>query len=302
MSSPKRVGVIGAGPWGRVLIRALQRMPERFKIETIVTSNEQAPSWPVVAGGGCSILKSWRDLFAAKDLDAVVIATPPQTHGEILCAAMAAGMPAFVEKPLCLNTDEAADLLRIQQETGALVLVDHIHLFSAAFERLKQELATMGPVLEIESYGGNDGPFRQGYSALWDYGSHDLAMILDLMDDGPEILSCTSVKSGQGENFEVGLTFSAGARCRIRVGSAFETITRRLLIRARDGELVYDGPAQQKLKRDGMSLELDPATPLDRCLWDFHAGILGNPSSRFGLQLAKDVVEALERAQALARR
>jgi predicted dehydrogenase len=56
--------------------------------------------------------RSHQELFARPDIDAVVIATPSNTHAEIVCDAARAGKPIFCEKPLALTlaeTDRAID-------------------------------------------------------------------------------------------------------------------------------------------------------------------------------------------------
>ena len=94
------IGVIGAGPIGRVHAANLaRRVPgarlaavadvDRVKAEALATDNEADDAYTSDA-----------ELLAHPGLSAVIISTPPQTHAGIIEAAAAAGKHVFCEKPL----------------------------------------------------------------------------------------------------------------------------------------------------------------------------------------------------------
>jgi predicted dehydrogenase len=89
---------------------------------------------------GAAWLESHDALLEA--VDAVVIATPDAAHAEQAAAALRAGVPALVEKPLALSVDEARGLGAIAEATGTPLLVGYVLRHTAVLQaarRLVQE-------------------------------------------------------------------------------------------------------------------------------------------------------------------
>lgn len=77
--------------------------------------------------------QEWRQLVTCEDLDVVLVACPPAYHAEVALAAIAAGLHVFVEKPMCLNEDEARELVAAQERTGLVVQIGYMRRYAAAF-------------------------------------------------------------------------------------------------------------------------------------------------------------------------
>ena len=99
-------------------------------------------------------------MIKTNDLDGIIVATPPALHAEMTLAAVDRGLPVLVEKPLTLDVGEAKAVLDRALSKGAIVLVDHIHLYSAAWETLKREGVRLGPIRTIAAKAGRWGVFR----------------------------------------------------------------------------------------------------------------------------------------------
>lgn len=56
-------------------------------------------------------------------VNAIYVATPPDTHAEYAIRAMQAGKPVYVEKPMALNADECAAMNQVSRETGVPLFV-----------------------------------------------------------------------------------------------------------------------------------------------------------------------------------
>ncbi len=108
------VAVIGCGYWGKNLVRNFAQLGA---LSMVVDSTEAgretartlAPTVPLAA----DVAEVW-----ASDIPAVVIATPAETHYDIAKAALLAGKDVYVEKPLALNYDHAAELVDLAAERG----------------------------------------------------------------------------------------------------------------------------------------------------------------------------------------
>jgi predicted dehydrogenase len=181
----------------------------------------------------------------APDLDALVIAAPPAVHAEIALAAIDAGRPVLVEKPLTLDVASAERIVARAAERGVLVMVDHVHLFHAAYRALKRSVAAQGGVREIRAEAGDRGPHRPDVSVLWDWGSHDVAMCIDLLGIEPEAVDAECLERRRvggaiGERLRLVLRFPGDVVARIGL-STLDEHQRRFDVHLDSQVLRYDG-------------------------------------------------------------
>lgn len=294
-----RLGLIGAGRWGRNYIRTIAAL-DGVRLTRLASRNPESRK---LVGPECTISADWRHVVESGDLEGIIIATPPSLHAEMTIAAVAAGIPVLVEKPLTLGLAEAVTLREQVRTRKGRVMVDHTHLFHPAFEELKRQMAALGMIREIEAEAGNQGPYREDVPVLWDWGPHDVAMCLDLLGEPPrEARGMREARANRGravaETIRLELEFSSGARARIRISNMLEK-TRRFSVRCEAGALVYDDMARNKLMlhRDGKESPINvPAElPLSRVVKAFVAGISAGDDATDGLDLAVSVVAVLER-------
>lgn len=157
---PVRIAVIGEGRWGKNIIKTLGSMPECTVAYTVT--------------------RDYKKLLKQTDIDAIVVATPPSTHANIALPFIKRGLPVFIEKPLTASAADAEKLLAASREHRASVFVGHIHLYNPAYAVAKKEIARAGKLRMLIGEGGSNGPFRDDYSAMWDWAPHDLSMMLDI--------------------------------------------------------------------------------------------------------------------------
>lgn len=281
-----RVGLVGLGQWGRKVLSVLRE----FDVSIVVaSSNPEASSW---LRQDETLVSDWRDLEGAR-LDGVIIATPPATHGSLLYACDAWGVPALVEKPLCLDYLEALELHR---RLKIPVLVDHILLFHEGFRRLRE----FDPQVRlIRCEGGGAGPIRD-VPVLWDWGPHDVALTLGLIGEFPHAV----VSVGNSDYSVVYLDFGSGLGSFIlnsRIGPVKE---RRLTVWCEKEVYVIDflgGPGLVRFSEVGSEPEVlvqEVRPPLVCVLEEFLDGIRSKTCDwRSNLAFGVDVVSVLTLAQ-----
>jgi predicted dehydrogenase len=297
------LGLIGAGRWGRNYIKTIAAL-DGVRLARLAS---RSPASHGLVEADCEITADWKRLIDAGDLDGVIVATPPSLHAEMAMAAVTAGIPALVEKPLTLQFSEAVALRDKVRAKNGLVMVDHTHLFHPAFEGLKTRISRLGPVRDIEAEAGARGPYRPDVPVLWDWGAHDVAMCLDLLRESPREVHVSRdarewVEGAQAETIRLELEFGGGVKARIRLSNLVDRI-RRFAVRCDAGELVYDDVARDKLvlKKDGsdMPLEVSPELPLSRAVKAFAAEIAAGRDRSGSLDLGVEVVSVLERCAGL---
>ena len=72
------------------------------------------------------------------EVNAVYIATPPDTHASYAIAAMHAGKPVYVEKPMARNYQECQEMIRVSKETGMPLFVAYYRRTLPAFLKVKE--------------------------------------------------------------------------------------------------------------------------------------------------------------------
>jgi len=75
------------------------------------------------------------------EINAIYIATPPDTHASYAIAAMKSGKPVYVEKPMALNYQECQEMIRVSEETGMPLFVAYYRRSLPAFLKVKELIA-----------------------------------------------------------------------------------------------------------------------------------------------------------------
>src|ERR671915_531871 len=182
-----RIGVAGLGYWGPNLARnfaAIEGCELAWCCDGAAAARERwAPAFP-----GARFTDSLDDLLADTALDAVVLATPVPTHGELAERVLRAGKHCFVEKPLAQSVAEGERAVAAAERAGRTLMVGHLLEYHPGVAKLK-EIADSGELGDIHYIYGNRlnlGKLRADENALWSLGAHDVSVVLRLAGEEPE--------------------------------------------------------------------------------------------------------------------
>jgi predicted dehydrogenase len=187
------INFIGLGHWGPNLVRAFINS-QRARVGMVCDLSE-ARLEAVRRNISASIQCTHDPQAAATDpaADAVVIATPTETHYSLSKAALLAGKHVLVEKPLAARLDQAQDLVAIARRERRLLAIGHVFLFNNGIRAVKSliDRGDLGSIRYIFSSRTNLGPFRSDVNALWDLGSHDVSIFNYWLDAEPmQVTAC----------------------------------------------------------------------------------------------------------------
>lgn len=187
MSSPIRIGVLGAGHLGRIHIQQLLTLDgcelvgfhdPRVERQELVTKEFGVRSFADV-----------EELMA--QVDAVDIVTPTLSHYALACRALDLGKDVFIEKPLTNTVEEAKDLVERAKVSGRLVQVGHVERFNPAFQVARPFLAQ--PMF-IESHRlAQFNPRGTDVSVVLDLMIHDIDIILHVVNSELEEVRASGV-------------------------------------------------------------------------------------------------------------
>jgi len=237
-----RVGQAGLGYWGPNLARNFGELADLrwlcdLSPDLLAGASTRHPQ--------ARTTTDFEDLLADPDLDAVVIATPVVTHYELAKQALAAGKHVFVEKPQAQTSAEAEELLGLAQERGLVLMPGYLLLYHPAVERLKElvDAGELGDLLYLYGNRQNLGQIRRDENALWSLGSHDLSVLLHLIDEEPVEAWARGesfLRSGVEDVVFGYLRFPSGVVAHMHVSWLDPHKMRKLTVVGRDKMAVFD--------------------------------------------------------------
>ena len=134
-----------------------------------------------------------KEMYKKENLDAVCICTYNATHAECAINALDAGVNVLLEKPMCVTTEEAVEIMRAEKRSGKILTIGFQPRFDPDMQLVKDVVRSgvLGKIYYIQTGGGrrNGIPFPFGTSfiekgtgaigAMGDIGCYSLDMVLN---------------------------------------------------------------------------------------------------------------------------
>jgi len=183
MDSRSNIAVVGCGYWGKNLVRNFHKLGNLKVLCDVSDASLSA----LASQYGVEACKSYQEVLARPDIDAVAIATPAAQHHAMVKAALLAGKDVFVEKPLALQLSEGEELVDIARQRQRVLMVGHLLYYHPAISALKDLIrqGALGRVEYVYSSRLNFGKLRTEENILWSFAPHDISAILYLLDEDP---------------------------------------------------------------------------------------------------------------------
>jgi myo-inositol 2-dehydrogenase/D-chiro-inositol 1-dehydrogenase len=132
------MGLIGAGRMGNVYARQLARGDPGVKLVAVVDKHMSRAEAIAAQSSDVTSYTHPRDLLERQDIDAVIIATPTNTHVEIIKDVAQARKHIFCEKPLALTLNDCDDAIAAAEKAKVLLQVGFMRRFDRAYATAKQ--------------------------------------------------------------------------------------------------------------------------------------------------------------------
>ncbi len=181
MTEKTRIAVLGAGHWGPNLIRCFRDAADA-EVAVVCDRDEQRRKLIGDRYPGVRTVADPDEVFRDSSIDAVVIATPTESHAPFARAALEAGRHVLVEKPLATNLADAEALQELAQRQSLILMVGHIFLYNDAVRACGEILRRpeFGDLRYLYARRTNLGPVRSDVHAGWDLAAHDISIFLHL--------------------------------------------------------------------------------------------------------------------------
>jgi len=316
--SPVKVAVTGMGYWGKNLVRNFNEIGALFAVcdsdsKTEAACRQQYPN--------ARFYRDYRAVLADPELHAVALATPAVSHYEMAKSALLAGKDVFVEKPLAVEVKQGEELVALAEANRRVLMVGHILRYHPAVLKLHELIrnGTLGKIHYVYSNRLNIGKIRTEENILWSFAPHDISVMLSLLGEVPNRVSCHGGAYLNRDVFDLTVSqfeFPSGVQAHIFVSWLQPFKEQRLVVVGSDQMAVFDDTADDKLvlyphrvewknriptaiKAKADVVPLDDQEPLKaECLHfieSIQSRVMPLTSGREGLQVLK-VLDACQRS------
>lgn len=190
MDKPLGIGQVGAGYWGKNLLRNFAGLPDA-RMVAVCDQRDEVIGRLSDAYPDTEFTRSFDDLLSSPEIEAIVVATETPQHFELSLAALEAGKHVFVEKPMARSAHEAKRLVTEARNRDLRLMVGHLLLYHPAFTYVEELVRSgdLGDVYYLYSQRVNLGIIRQRENAFESLAPHDLSVALQLLDGKPVAVS-----------------------------------------------------------------------------------------------------------------
>jgi len=180
-----RMGIIGCGYWGPNLVRNFITLPD---MDVVAVADKDPGRLEHINNlyPQLETAEDYHDLFNM-DLDAVAIATPPETHYMIGKDCLEHNLHTFIEKPITTKSHHAEELIDSANSRGLTLMVGHTFEYNPVVRKIKEIITNgeLGRIFYIKSERLNLGLFQAHLNVMWDLAPHDISIITYLLDGEP---------------------------------------------------------------------------------------------------------------------
>ncbi|MEO0106423.1 MAG: Gfo/Idh/MocA family oxidoreductase [candidate division WOR-3 bacterium] len=276
-----KIAVIGVGYWGPNIVRNLLNNKAVsgvycFDIDRKRLRAVQA-QFPTV-----KIVDSYEEILKDQKIKGVCIATPASTHFHLAKMAIEHNKHLFIEKPFTVSMAEAETLFELSRKKGLKLIVDHIFMYHGAIKKIKEIIASgeIGEILYFDAVRINLGLFQHDVNVLWDLATHDISVMLYLLNRQPKTVSAIALGHYNTVEDIAYLTMLFGNNCiaHIHVNWLAPVKVRRILIGGSKKMILYDDmETMEKIKVFDKGVEIKTKEGIYKTLVQYRTGDMYAP-------------------------
>lgn len=257
----KRIAVIGYGGQGGWHVNQLLKsdVAEVAGICDIREVRRQA-----AADNGIKVYASAEELLADESVDAVVVATPNDSHKELVIAALKAGKHVICEKPVEMSVAAFDQMCAAAAESGKLFTVHQNRRWDVDYLAMKQITGSkeIGELIRIESriHGSRGIPSdwrctkAQGGGMMLDWGVHLIDQMLQIFAEDKIVkIYCDTTnitKTEVDDGFKLTIYFESGKTAYVEVGTYNFLAMPRFYLQCENGSaIIYDWTKKAQVAR-----------------------------------------------------
>ncbi|HEY3829172.1 MAG TPA: Gfo/Idh/MocA family oxidoreductase [Solirubrobacteraceae bacterium] len=328
--APLGTAVVGYGYWGPNLARNVAECSQ-LRLDALCDRDPAQLRLFRQRHPEARVMRELDAVLVDSSIEAVVIATPPQSHYAIAKRALEAGKHVLVEKPLATRLEHAHELAELAAANERVLMPGHTFIYSPAVNTVRDLIRSgvVGDVHFITSSRMNLGKYN-GDGVVCDLAPHDLSILLYWLEQPVvEVAASGSsvLRQGVPETAFMTLTFAEGQTANVQISWLAPRKLRQMIVVGSQRMVQYDDTASDEPVRiydRGMDMlpptpanfgehqliyrtgdvvipRVEPAEPLRLELEDFAHSIRTGEEPRSSLALGIEIVAAVELAEASLR-
>lgn len=200
-----RVGVVGAGTYGSVLVNAYYGAHKRGEIDFVAIADLNPDVLKAMNEKyGLKGYTDYKEMMDKENLDAVAVVTPDYLHEEVVLEVAKRKIQILVQKPLSTDIEEGKRMIAAAKENGVMLYVDFHKRFDPAHIQLRNAISSgklgeieygyvcmedkiLVPSVWFEKWANNSSP-------AWFIGIHFFDLIYWLLGEKPVRVYATGLK------------------------------------------------------------------------------------------------------------
>jgi len=326
--APIGAALVGCGYWGPNLARNLAES-QMFRLHALCDREPSSLAALSCTHTDVRTLRDYEHVLLDDAVEAVVIATPPQTHFPLAKRALEAGKHVLVEKPLATSLLDGQELAKLAEASGLVLMPGHTFVYSPAVNIVRELIQTevVGEIHFVTSSRMNLGKYQRD-GVVCDLAPHDLSILLYWLEQPVvEVAASGSCvfREGVPETAFLTLTFASGTPANVQLSWLAPRKVRQMIVVGSNRMVQYDDTASDEPVRvydRGMDVgppsnfgehqlvyrsgdvvipRVEPQEPLRLELEDFAGAIRSGQEPRSNVALGLDVVAAVEMAESSMR-
>lgn len=246
------IAQIGVGYWGPNLLRNLVSN-NNCEVKIVADLSENRRSFVNKLYPSVEITDCTNDVFNNSEIDAIVIATPVETHFDLTIKALKSGKHVLVEKPMATKVDQVKQIDRLAKKKDLIAMVGHTFLYNNAVRYVKKliDKGELGNIRYIYSQRVNLGRIRRDVDAMWNFATHDISIIQYWLNE-PEPIKVTRngmdyVQKGIDDVVFMNIVYPGNIMANIHVSWLDPHKIRRMTVVGSKKMVVYDDIAENKV-------------------------------------------------------
>ena len=252
MHAKVNLAQVGVGYWGPNLLRNIVGNKNCIVKEVADLSKERR-NFVKSLYPSINVTDQVEEILNNPEIEAVVIATPADSHYSLTIEFLKAGKHVLVEKPMAMNIEEVEEIGVLAKKKNLIAMVGHTFLYNPAVRYVKKLIDSreLGDIRYIYSQRVNLGRIRNDVDALWNLAPHDISIIQYWLNE-PEPIHVTRsgmdyVQKGIDDVVFLNVTYPNGVLANIHVSWLDPHKIRRMTIVGSEKMVVYDDIAEYKI-------------------------------------------------------
>lgn len=243
---------MGIGYWGPNLLRNLVAN-KNCVVKTVADFSKERCDYVNRLYPSIKTTNNSEDIINDDDIDAIVIATPVNTHFDLVMKGLESGKHVLVEKPMATSVSEVEQIESLANKQKLVAMVGHTFLYNNAVRYIKKLIdnGDVGEIRYIYSHRLNLGRIRTDVDALWNFAPHDISIIQYWLDN-PRPISITKrgmayVQEGIDDVVFLNIIYPNKVMAEIHVSWLDPQKIRCITIVGTKKMIVYDDVAENKV-------------------------------------------------------